>query len=138
MPRGTLQTARFLKQILVLLLALAWVPVTAHCQLESVPGLEFLRCLSNLAHTESTEGHCGDAECCAVERSVYKTEQQRVTAPSPKLFSFSLLSLLTLESPLPEELYPVTRPVAPRDFIEPSWQFVSRAALPARAPSIAS
>ena len=62
------------------LLAL-WLPATFHCQLESIPGLEFVRCASDT----SNQSDCSDDGCCAVEKQQYKSEQNRQTIPAGRI-----------------------------------------------------
>jgi hypothetical protein len=126
---------RVLKRLLLILLVLGWAPITAHCKLEILPGLEFLQCISEAQASSGSEGHCNDTECCSVETSLYKAAQPRVAIPAPELSTFSMDSRLTLATPLPGQVHPGILPVPPRDFIEPSWQFLFRTASPPRAPS---
>jgi len=121
-------------RILVVLLALAWVPLMSHCQLESVDGLEFLGCA---AQTESLPADCSETGCCSVERSDYQAPGHQETIP------------ILILAPLPADLVagsersrppqasfgPLT--AAPPE-LSATWQFISRAAPPCRAPSLVS
>ena len=74
---------RSLKNILFVLAAFAWLMVTSHCRLESVPGFEFLACLTESnCHGEQSSEKSDDAGCCSVEKSEYKTQQFRAMLPS--------------------------------------------------------
>jgi hypothetical protein len=116
--------------------ALAWLSMTMHCQLASVPGLEFLACQTT-APASNPGSHCGDSSCCAAEKSQYKREQHRLKLPSPDLLPISFAPLLTPANSLPDEVSLGILTAAPPQLLK-TWQFASRTALPARAPSIAS
>ena len=128
---------RYFRNIFFALAAFVWLPVSAHCQLESVPGLEFLRCAVDTQSSSGTSKDCGDSGCCAAEKSQYKTEQHRLTLPSPDLLAISLVPLLTSTKSLPDEVSLGILTAAPPQLLK-TWQFTSRTALPVRAPSIAS
>ena len=127
-------SVRYFRNIFFALAAFLWLPVSAHCQLETVPGLEFLRCASD---TQTAQGHCNDSGCCSAEKSQYKTEQARATLPSPDLLPISSAPLLPLVNTLPAEVSVGILTAAPPQLLK-TWQFASRTALPVRAPSIAS
>lgn len=129
---------RSLKNILFVLAAFVWLPMTSHCRLESVPGFEFLACLTESScHGEQSSEKPADAGCCSVEKSEYKTEQFRVMLPSPHLLAISSVPLLDLANTLPAEVSIGILTAAPPG-LTTSWQFSSRTALPVRAPSLAS
>jgi hypothetical protein len=109
-----------------------WVPITAHCLLEKVPGLEFLHCASD---TENNS-NCQD-ECQTVESGFYKISDNSAIVPAPVFCMVAYCVIepvddLTLRSTWVGALDAVA-PDLPR-----SWQFISRAALPIRAPSLLS
>ena len=126
---------RSFKSILVVLLAVIWLPATMHCGLETIPGLQFLACESETA--EKSKSDCSDDDCCSVEKSLYKTEQHRFANLLPEFQPLSLTSVFELASALPDqasrEAFAVVRPELPK-----CWQFVFRTASPPRAPSFAS
>jgi hypothetical protein len=128
---------RFLRNILCVLAALAWLPMTAHCRLESIPGLEFLACLTESNCHGQQGSNRGDAGCCSAEKSQYTTEQLRVTLPSPDWLPISSAPLLDLANVLPAEVSIGILTAGPPK-LTVSWQFSSRTALLARAPSLAS
>ena len=109
--------------------------MSMHCQLETVPGFEFLACQTTSPESKP-ESHC-DTGCCAAEKSQYKSAQLRVTIPSPDLLPLSSVPLLDLANTLPAEVSIGILTAAPPG-LTTSWQFISRTALPVRAPSIAS
>ena len=117
-----------------LLSLVIWLPATVHCELESVPGLKFLRCA---ADGQNPNGDCKDDGCCAVEKSQYKSEQVPLTVQSPDLLPVSLLPILDVANTLPAEVSLGILTAAPPE-LHQTWHFVSRMALPVRAPSFTS
>lgn len=120
----------------MLLLAL-WVPVSLHCSLEALPGFNFLQCCCGDGETAKPDPGCTPDTCSAIESGLYKIEDD------PAIFA-GLTTLLALAAwavvtELPADSAP-TRPSgpAPPPELGHSWQFLSRAALPPRAPSFVS
>ena len=111
--------------------------MTLHCRLETVPGLEFLACLSDGDCHDKEGSDRGDTGCCSAEKSQYKTEQQRLTFPPPDLLPLAFAPVLDLASTLPAPVNRETFTVAPPE-LPRCWQFVFRTASPPRAPSLAS
>jgi len=58
-----------------------WVPVTSHCHLENVTGLEFLQCASETPENSGCEGD----GCQTVESGFYKISDNSRTVPLPML-----------------------------------------------------
>jgi hypothetical protein len=115
--------------------AALWLSMTFHCQLESVPGFEFLKCDSEQTPDE-TKSPCTD-NCCSVEHSVYKSEMVRQTVPLPDLLPL----WFSLSLPADDELTANAGAKAPDPSppeLSKRWQFVFRTASPPRAPSLAS
>lgn len=129
-----MEVVRCLRKIWFALAAFTWLSMTMHCQLESVPGLEFLACQTT--NTGDSDSHC-DTGCCAVEKSQYRTEQSRVSFPPPELLPMSLAPLLAAANSLPDEASAGVLTTAPPQLLK-TWHFASRTALPVRAPSMAS
>jgi hypothetical protein len=125
---------RYFRNIIFALAAFLWLPASAHCQLESIPGLEFLRCVSD---TQNSQGHCNDSGCCSAEKSQFKTEQHRVSLPSPDFIPVPLTPVVNAANSLAEEVSVGVLTAAPPQLLK-TWHFASRTALPARAPSITS
>ena len=121
--------------MLVVLLAAVWLPMTVHCQLESIPGLEFLACASENSSDES-KSHCDDS-CCSVERTAYKSEQVRQTLPLPDLLPMFSALLLSVSDTLIANLGSEVSTAAPPE-LSKRWQFIFRTASPLRAPTPAS
>lgn len=122
--------------MLVLLMALLWVPITAHCQLESVAGLEFLRCDSDSDHTSDNKEACGDG-CCQVESGHYQVSRNQNIAPAVALLLATLDILADFQLPKLAAPSQGLQPASPPE-LSVTWQFIARAALPVRAPSVAS
>jgi len=122
-----------IKTTLALLIVAFWAPVSMHCKLELVPGLEFLQC-----ETEApTPSDCDEDGCQVIESACYKVEENQPIVPP---FVFALTASLTVpnieDSALrPERCAPWT--TAPPE-LPNTWQFASRAAARPRAPSFAS
>jgi len=128
---------RYFRNTFFALAAFLWLPVSAHCQLETVPGLEFLACQSPSPATGNSNSHCADSGCCSVERSEYTAEQAPFSQPSPDLLVVKSEPVLTLPNTLPAEVSVGILTASPPE-LPTTWQFASRTALPVRAPSIAS
>lgn len=128
---------RSVRRILVLMLALLWVPLTAHCRIASVPGLEFLRCSSDQDHHDgkgkSSDEDCG---CCVQEHGKYSSSRWEKHIPE---FQADLIA----DSALPdawcelarEESEGVLTAAPPPPPLDSCWVFTLRLALPVRAPS---
>lgn len=112
------------------------MPVTAHCQIEQLTGLEVLRCAPAEAGEAPAGSPCNSGSCCSWESGQYHLPQSQPAGAAPLVAVLTqFLALATEEAPtatvdrvLADELPKPPRP----------WQFSLRAALPVRAPSIAS
>ena len=124
--------------MVLLIVALLWVPLTAHCRLAALPGLEFLRCESH--SQEGTEDHrsCDHCGCCALEQEKYSSVRWddlgihldgdlMVAEQAPEI-----------ALGLPPETGGGQLSAAPPPEESVTWVFVLRLALPVRAPSLAS
>jgi hypothetical protein len=112
---------------LALLLALIWVPVTMHCALEGVPGLEFLICCEHEDAAPHQDDDCEADACAVVESGFYKLQDDEVL-----VVACSELDVFDYE--LKDETAVLTASRPPPD-LTVGWQFSSRAALLPRAPS---
>lgn len=121
------------------LAALAWLPMTVHCRLESIPGLSFLACKAESScHNESSpQKPVSGEDCCSIEKSDYKVSQYRITLPPPQLLSVQSVELADLARSLPPEVCIGVLTAAPPELLS-TWKFSFRTALPARAPSVVS
>ena len=123
--------------MLAILLALAWAPLTAHCQIESIAGLELLRCESAAAPSSAGDSHCGDASCCSWESGQCQLPQSQLSVVPQLATAVPAEPVPSLLSSLPAKISGLVlvavAPGPPRP-----WQFCLRAALPPRAPSTVS
>jgi hypothetical protein len=123
---------RKLHRLTALVFMVLWVPITAHCYLEKLPGLEFLQCAGDSGDTSDCQGD----GCQIVESGFYKISNHRdCVAVAP------VLAVVVLPRVLDDSfatagglaVFEIAPPELPQ-----SWQFLSRTALPVRAPSFAS
>jgi hypothetical protein len=126
---------RFVR-IVALLLAVFWMPLTSHCNLEQLPGLQFLACGDQSDQTPHTNTGCGESACASVESGLYKTEERPNTLPASALLP--VFGVAAAMDTLPQ----MAQLRANLEFAPPElsrgWQFHFRTALPPRAPSLAS
>ena len=132
LPMSSLVDVNWVRTVMVLATLALWLPATNHCRLESIPGLEFLRCASD---TENGSDCDGDG-CDTVEKGFYKIENDRPIVPAPVLVAIVSPAPLLAESPAPG-LVNGQLTSAPPELLK-VWQFSFRTALLPRAPSIAS
>jgi len=116
------------------LVASLWLPASAHCQLESVPGLDFLRCADETPASHQSARDCSD--CCVVEKSQYRADHSRLILPTPDLLAVLFTSVVSAADKLPAKVSLPILTAAPPD-LRQRWHFLSRAALPIRTPSLA-
>ena len=109
-----------------------WLVATHHCQLEDVPLLSFLKC----APSASTSSHCDGDSCQVVESGAYKIPGPRDQVLVAPLVAV-MVPLVVLEDSSAAAGGPAAFEVVPPE-LPRSWQFISRTALPVRAPSFAS
>lgn len=128
------------KTVLTLLLLATWFPCTAHCEVEAS---RLLKCVSLsdpcCAHTNTSSEIGGCQVCDWVSSGAYKTQNSRIMAPESvpaSLFTFFAVPSFAETVPTRQEAYPKLT-AAPPDLLN-VFQFVSRTALPARAPSLVS
>jgi hypothetical protein len=120
-----------------LVLAIFWLPVSVHCQLEEMPLLDFLSCCPHEETAPHEDDECEGDACAVVESGHYKTEERRVSLPDPTVEFPSIVSLVSIAPPSLGSLLAVATSVAPPG-LSHNWRFQQRAALPPRAPSLAS
>jgi hypothetical protein len=128
---------RSLRTAISLLLVLTWVPLTSHCELETIPGLEFLACAADPQGPGQADRDCQDAGCCSIESAQYVSSRsyEFTTVCSGPILPFH--PLVQPEPLLSREAGPGLLTAAPPE-LPHSWQFASRAALPPRAPTFVS
>jgi hypothetical protein len=127
---------RHFRNSLFALAAFLWLPASAHCQLEAIPGLEFLRC----AAVTATDGHSAPddcSHCCAMEKSAYRASVNWLTPPAPALTAIPVVTPQIALAQLPDEVALGVLVAAPPEFV-PTRHFLFRTALPVRAPSFPS
>src|SRR5690349_18329851 len=122
-----------LSKALALLLALLWVPMISHCDLEHLPGMELIACCGPAAPEPHPDTDCETDGCATVESGHYKTEEQPVHAPAPCLIAVMLPSLLTVEAPA--SISPAPDVNALKGDPPQCRVFTLRLSLPPRAPS---
>lgn len=126
--------SRPLRVSLYLLVAL-WLPVTLHCRLEAAG---FFAPHDDCAEQQAahTGSDCKDDACPAIEDALYKESAQGLHVFAPQIADCMVL----LELPAPCALLSTLSPArhAPPPELGVTWQFVARAAPPARAPSLNS
>ncbi len=120
------------KKAFALALLGLWLGATNHCRLESIPGLEFLRCASD---TEANSNCDGDG-CDVVEKGFYKSEESKAVAVAP-LFVEAVFLLSTAEQIVPPPLIANFSTFASPE-LPGTWQFSLRTALLPRASSLVS
>ncbi|MEI7807980.1 MAG: hypothetical protein WCJ07_05800 [Verrucomicrobiota bacterium] len=128
---------RHFRNIVFTLAAFLWLPASAHCHLEAIPGFEFFQCAIDDQPVCDPGKDCNDCGCFALEKSQYNSAQLRLTIPSPVLQPILFLPSPTLVTALPAEVSLGILTAAPPLLLH-TWQFAYRTALPARAPSLAS
>ncbi len=120
-----------LLQILGLVLALAWVPITSHCSWERVLGGDMFKCAP-----APEQGDCSSENdnCAAVEAGSYKLSNTRLEIPALVLLAEMRPGCVRSAFAFPPLAPPTAAPVE----ITALGRFVSRLALPPRAPCLAS
>ncbi len=116
-----------------------WVLMSNHCAWERIPALQFLSC-SPLAEAGTHQpSDCGDTDACAtVESGQCKSEEDRVSAPKASVLAVAfVLELLSELVALEPSATQISAELTPPELAR-AWQFSFRAALPPRAPSLAS
>jgi hypothetical protein len=128
-----------LKTILVVALAFLWVPITSHCQLETIPSLTALLGCCDHEDTEAPhqDNDCEEDSCASVESGSYRTQEHALLVIVPDVSANTLQIAVTELSDLPDEVslgVLTTEPPEQRHV----WQFAFRTARPVRAPSLVS
>lgn len=128
---------RCLNITIVSLLAFLWLAQAAHCQIGTIPGFEVLACASD-ANSESEAHSCCGGTCKTIESRQTKTEEKkRVAAPQPAPQPWEMKALIALLLSDSDKDCRSSFADVPAEYPK-CWQFLSRTALPVRAPSFAS
>jgi hypothetical protein len=131
------KSVRLLRTMFVVLLALGWAPLTAHCQLESVTGWGLLACQPGGETPGTGSSHCDDTSCCDWESGqVHLPQNQPLTLFPLSVLVLSVVVSASNNSP-PAFIGLAHLTTAPPE-LPKIWQFSIRAALPVRAPSFAA
>jgi len=123
--------------MLTLALVALWPLAVSHCDLEQLPGFQFLACVEGDAGASHQEDDCETDSCASVEGASYKPESGRLAVPTPPGTLSPFLTAILLESARPAADTSVLFESASSS-LPTSWQFSLRTALPVRAPSLAS
>jgi len=122
---------------IVSLLAFLWLAQAAHCHIGTVRGLEFMAC-ANDANAETEAHSCCGGTCKTVESRQHKTEEKKhLAVPQPAPQPWLTIALFTLALSDSDSKSGNSFADVPPEFPR-CWQFLSRTALPVRAPSFAS
>lgn len=116
-------------------LALLWVLAASHCFLETIPALDFLRCSAE-SPTSSDPDHGCDDSCCTVESASFPAQRHQDALPICIVAIVPSDVVAVAAGSLPPEGSLGILTAAPPELTK-TWQFLSRAALPPRAPSLA-
>jgi hypothetical protein len=130
-----------LRTILSLLLALVWLPVTVHCLLESLPGIDFLSCcLHDDSKPEPATAHqdndCETDACATVESGLYKQEDSPGAGLVNPLVTQADWDVKMGHEILANPLAASAPSTSPPE-LSAFWQFSLRTASQPRAPSSA-
>lgn len=123
-------------KLMAVCLAVLWLPMASHCDLEHLPGMEFLACCAPAETASHQDSDCKTDSCASVESGFYKTEERAVEAPAPVVTAVIPALLLSLPAE-DESPRAVTSGCVP-DELPQRWQFAFRTAAPPRAPSFVS
>lgn len=123
-----------LMRSIVVVVAVLWLPMTMHCQLERLPALSFLPCGEYPEQASHQESDCEMDGCAVVESGLYLSSHShsefRVSFPH---------TLYRAPESMPEVISNCEKPrhlsTVPPDFPK-TWQFAFRTALLPRAPSV--
>ncbi len=133
---GIYSSVRRFTNLFFVLAAALWLPASAHCQLKSLPGFEFLACESGNDCCEVPKSKCDGSGCCTVEGSQYKTVSSRLTRTPCQLLISQAVSVDVVQN-LPAQGAVGILTTAPPELLQ-ARHFLFRTALPVRAPSSAS
>jgi hypothetical protein len=123
--------------VLSFALALLWLGMPVHCQLESISAASLFACVDDKDCSAPSDGGCTDDFCGSVESGNYFPQKTVTLAKAPmtavlfQLYPSPSLSTVPQERSAgsPEDTVPL---------LSTSWHFVQRVAAPPRAPTIIS
>ncbi len=134
---GSLWAVKFIRNALLVALAIFWPVATIHCPLESLPGMDFLVCCAHDEAAPHQDSDCETDGCSLIESGLYKTQKGKISLLSSPAGTVALLPL-GAEERLPSGAAHFVRGSSPPPELAKSWQFFRRTALLPRAPSFAS
>ena len=137
LSRPLARVIRFGRFLLFALLTL-WLPATMHCRLEAAGFFEAHDgCAAEQTAANGTD--CKDDACPTVEDALYKesTHGLTVSAPAECFLPDGLALRIEADATAAAALLSPTRHAPPPE-LAVTWQFIARAAPPARAPSLNS
>lgn len=126
-----------MKTIVTVLVLTVWAACTAHCAIENLSGAAELPCCHEEGgqsdRSPAAPGHC---VCSAIQAGGYVSPDSALSIPLPfdGLCLFEVAPHNEDSVARPEHVEPA---ISPPGDLKP-WQFLFRAALPARAPSLVS
>lgn len=126
------------RRLFVLLLLAAWLPAVMHCDLEAAGVAFATECCERASAADG--GHCAPGRCEVAESEFTAPSDSDLSAPAPTLCACLLCCLAVPDLPAHDAAAPVAlgeSTAAPPE-LNVRWAFVSRAAQPPRAPSLAS
>jgi hypothetical protein len=122
--------------ILVWVILLLWGLATWHCELEEVPGLQFLACCQHPGQAPHQDNDCEHDACYTVESGPYIGAGEPVSAPRPAVARGYGLWLPPANVSI--TLSPRSLPLTAPPELARVWRFLVRAAGSPRAPSVLS
>jgi hypothetical protein len=123
-------------QFVALLLLVLWLPATLHCRIEEAGLAAIFACEDTVP--SGTAGNptnsCADDSCRTVESGQFLFSKETLLTAAPLVAPCECpVWALRLSAPEPDPAPSFAEPVGPPP-LQRSWQFVRRAARPARAP----
>jgi hypothetical protein len=126
---------KWLHSVVAVVLLALWLPATRCCTLEGAGVSGFADCCIDEGTDSQPEQPCDGDTCCQLEKGIYKLEQVSIGISAPEIsVPGDLVNALMADHDVSIASAPSSSPPD----LPVSWQFSYRAALPARAPSIAS
>ncbi len=120
-------------KVMTVILALLWLPVTSHCLLEEAGLIHNVACCQTTLGHDHSHGHDAADGSCQVESRQVFTQKHDVLKVALLVAVLSAAELFSTDQPAPSSIF--GDGVAPPE-LSPTWQFVSRAAVSPRAPSV--
>jgi len=127
------------KAIVTVTLLAVWAGCALHCALESITSSPSLDCCNEEAErsSDSNPDSPGQCVCSTIQSALYSTQQSGFSVPLP------IVGVFLFDLPVRDEAESLSLPGLFRASASPPdnqcrWQFVVRAAMPVRAPSLLS